>query len=90
MKESSMLVNKPQFDTILFKVGKGICVRNNEFPPKSIDAIISEVNPLSIKVLYLDTEDDHVLGKANMREMVISVEDVVSSRRELLFLVKAE
>ncbi len=76
------VVNKPQFDTEIFKIGKAIHVRKYEFNRyKSIDtdAIISNSTPLEIVVEYYWLDSKEVKYKT----LPIKIEDIVKENIKL-------
>ena len=91
--ESKLLgiVNKPQFDTEVFKVGKAIHFRKFDWVSGAYanhDAIITEASPLSISVAYMGSESDY--GKKELKTTTIGIESVVDSKIVLKDMILAE
>lgn len=82
------IVNKPQFNTQHFPIGKAVHIspnpNSNDYTIRKMgarDGIIIEASPLYLKVSYYDTHE------SDMEVMTISIDDVVSSNYEVNVLV---
>lgn len=78
------VVNKPQFDTDIFAVGKAIHLRHfatsNGYKLLDKDAIITKNNKLEIVVSYYDT------GCYEMTDLEIEIGKVISEEYELTLM----
>ncbi|MBD8046782.1 MULTISPECIES: hypothetical protein [Clostridium] len=77
------VVNKPQFDTDIFKTGQAIHIRqkaSNGFELLNVDGIISEVNPLFMIVMYYSKRD------LEMIDIKIYIDDVTSGELKITLL----
>lgn len=78
-----MIVNKPQFDTGVLIIGQAVCVRssgrsvNNSY---EWHALITDSNPLQIKVSYYNT------NMGDIEESRITIEEVVRGKTEIKML----
>ena len=77
------IVNKPQFDTDVFKVGKAIHIKkyaqSNGYKLVDADAIISESTPLAIIVIYMRVDG----GKKEEMSLPISIDEIVKEEVEI-------
>lgn len=80
MSDIKGIVNKPQFDKEVFKVGEAIKVNNKCYPYIKANAIITYSSPLEITATYYSEIDDECV------EFNIGINDVVDGSYEIKFL----
>ena len=77
------IVNKPQFDTDVFKVGKAIHIKkyaqSNGYKLVDADAIISESTPLAI--IFIDMSVDG--SQKEQMSSPISIDEIVKEEVEI-------
>ena len=80
------IVNKPQFDTDVFKVGKAIHIKkyaqSNGYKLVDADAIILHSKPLAIVVAYVKINESDIDDSDEMT-LVIPIEEVVEEEVEI-------
>ena len=80
------IVNKPQFDTDVFKVGKAIHIKkyaqSNGYKLVDADAIILRSKPLEIVVAYVKI-DEYDINDSDETTLAIPIEEVVKEEVEI-------
>lgn len=85
------IVNKPQFDTDVFKVGKAVKIEhyyNNSSTKEYVKhALITMVAPLEIKVAFLvKSRNERNYKEDIIQESTISIDDLINGTDVIIFL----